>query len=274
MGRNARELLEEVARRFPLTYYGQRARDVAHLPAPEVPSAPTAIRPREDRALSAVEELAALGFYEDAAELADGLVGTASDQARAQTAAWLRGRTGAHRQAVLTVAPVLRSVLIGGARGDSELWTLAYPRAYWPAVRAAAEAAGIDPYLVLAVMREESTFDPRVVSPAGAVGLLQLMPTTASVVAHAVMRPADLMDPQTNITTGTHFLAGQIRNFRGDIVLALAAYNAGPFAARRIARRPRNDPDVFLESITIAETRVYVQHVLQTYGIYRWLYRQ
>jgi soluble lytic murein transglycosylase len=273
MGRNARELLEEVARRFPLTYYGQRARYVAHLGAPEVPPAPNAIRPREDRVLSAVEEMAALGFHEDAADLADGLARAASDDSLAQTAAWLRARAEAYRQSVLGVAPALRSVLIGGAKSDSELWTLAYPRAYWPAVRASAEAAGIDPYLVLAVMREESTFDPRVVSPAGAVGLLQLMPTTASAVTRTVMRPADLMDPQTNIATGTHFLAGQIRNFRGDIMLALAAYNAGPFAARRIARRPRNDPDVFLESITIAETRVYVQDVLQTYGIYRWLYR-
>ena len=273
LGKNSQDLLEKVARRFPLTYYGQRAREVAHLSAPEIPPAPTAIRPREDRVLSALEELAALGFYEDAAELAEGLARTSPDDALAQTAAWLHARTGEHRRSVVAVAPALRSAMIGGARGDLELWSLAYPLAFWPAVRDAAEAAGIDPYLVLAIMREESTFDPRAVSPAGAVGLLQLMPTTASVVARAAMRSVDLMDPQTNILTGTQFLRGQLRNFRGDLVLALAAYNAGPFAARRIARRPRNDPDVFLESIAIAETRFYVQHVLQTYGIYRWLYR-
>lgn len=272
LGKNSQDLLEEAAQRFPLTYYGQRAREVAHLSAPEVPSAPTAIRPREDRVLSALEELAALGFYDDAADLAEGLARTSPDDALAQTAAWLHARAGEHRRSVVAIAPALRSVMIGGARGDLELWSLAYPLAYWPAVRDAAEAAGIDPYLVLAVMREESTFDPRAVSPAGAVGLLQLMPTTASVVARAAMRPVDLMDPQTNILTGTQFLRGQLRSFRGDVVLALAAYNAGPFAARRIARRPRNDPDVFLESIAIAETRFYVQHVLQTYGIYRWLY--
>lgn len=274
LGKNSQELLEAVAQRFPLTYYGQRAREVAHLSAPEVPPAPTAIRPREDRVLSGLEELAALGFYEDAADLAEELARTSPDDALAQTAAWLHARAGEHRRSVVAIAPALRSVLIGGARGDRELWSLAYPQAYWPAVRDAAETAGIDPYLVLAVMREESTFDPRAVSPAGAVGLLQLMPTTASVVARAAMRPVDLMDPQTNILTGTQFLGGQLRSFRGDVVLALAAYNAGPFAARRIARRPRTDPDVFLESIAIAETRFYVQHVLQTYGIYRWLYRQ
>jgi soluble lytic murein transglycosylase len=273
LGKNSQDLLEDVARRFPLTYYGQRAREVAHLSAPEIPPAPIAIRPREDRVFSSLEELAALGFYEDAAELAEGLAISSSDDALAQTAAWLHARTGEHRRAVVAIAPALRSVLIGGARGDFELWSLAYPLAYWPAVRDAAEAAGIDPYLVLSVMREESTFDPRAVSPAGAVGLLQLMPTTASVVARAAMRSVDLMDPQTNILTGTRFLGGQLRSFRGDVVLALAAYNAGPFAARRIARRPRNDPDVFLESIGIAETRFYVEHVLQTYGIYRWLYR-
>ncbi len=273
LGKNSQELLEAVARRFPLTYYGQRAREVGHLPAPDIPPAPTAIRPREDRVLSPLEELAGLGFYEDAADLAEGLANTSPDDAMAQTAAWLHARTGEHRRSVVTIAPALRSVLIGGARGDRELWSLAYPLAFWPVVRDAAEAVGIDPYLVLAVMREESSFDPRAVSPAGAVGLLQLMPTTASVVARSAMRSVDLMDPQTNILTGTQFLGGQLRSFRGDVVLALAAYNAGPFAARRIARRPRTDPDVFLESIGIAETRFYVQRVLQTYGIYRWLYQ-
>jgi soluble lytic murein transglycosylase len=265
-------LLEAVAQQFPHTYYGQRAREVAHLPAPDVPSSPDAVRPRDDRVLSTIEELAALGFNEDAAELADALTPEATAEAR-QTAAWLQARTGAYGRAMHTVAPTLRAVLIEGARADFELWTLAYPLAYWPSVRRAAESQGIDPYLVLAVMREESHFEPRIVSPAGAVGLLQLMPGTASLVARTALRPADLMDPDLNIATGTRFLSGQMRNFHADVVLALAAYNAGPSTARRIARRPRNDPDVFMESIAIAETRVYVQRVLQSYGIYRWLYR-
>ncbi len=273
LGKDARALLGTVAQLFPHTYYGQRAREVAHLPAPDVPSTPAAVRPQDDRALSTMEELAALGFDDDATELADALPQPATAGTLYQTAAWLQARTGAYQRALRTVAPTLRSVFLEGARADYELWTLAYPLAYWTSVRRAAEAQGIDPYLVLAVMREESRFDPRVVSPSGAVGLLQLMLTTASMVARAAMRPADLMNPEVNITTGTQFLGGQLRAFHGDVVLALAAYNGGPFAARRLARRPRNDPDVFMESIAIAETRVYVQRVLQSYGIYRWLYR-
>jgi len=87
------------------------------------------------------------------------------------------------------------------------------------------------------------------------------------------MLPPQLMDPETNIAIGTRYLAGLMRQFNGDTILALAAYNAGPVAARRIARLPRADFDVFLESIPITETRAYVQRVLQSYRIYRWLYQ-
>jgi len=177
-----------------------------------------------------------------------------------------------YHRSVAAAERAIRPTLRDGTLADRELWTLAYPLAYWEDLRLAAETQRIDPYLVLAVMREESRYNPRVVSLAGAVGLTQLLPTTASAVVGEELRPSQLMDPQTNITIGTRYLAGLLRQFKGDTVLALAAYNAGPVAARRIARLPRADFDAFLESIPISETRAYVQRVLQSYRVYRWLY--
>ncbi|MBI2201136.1 MAG: lytic transglycosylase domain-containing protein, partial [Armatimonadetes bacterium] len=129
------------------------------------------------------------------------------------------------------------------------------------------------PYLVLSVIREESRFDPRAISIAGAVGLMQLLPGTASGVAGATLSVAQLTQPEINIRLGTQFLGGLHRRFRGDVVLAVAGYNAGPGAAQRFGRMSRKDPDLFFERIPFLETRAYVQRVLQSYGIYRWLYR-
>jgi soluble lytic murein transglycosylase len=149
---------------------------------------------------------------------------------------------------------------------------LAYPRAHWEMVAREASRAGVDPLLVLAVMREESRFDPRVVSVAGAVGLMQLMPSTARGMDPTVT-PDRLTDPETNIRLGTTYLARRLRDFDGDVVLALAAYNAGAGAARRFAQFRGDDLDVFIERIPFSETRAYVKRVLESYGIYRWLYR-
>ncbi len=272
-GGDARPLLTTVAQRFPYTYYGQRARQVTRGPEPAWLPGPAAVRLNDDRASAPLEELAALGFDDDAAELAEALVERAPDPGLLRTAAWLRARMGAYARSVAAAEQIIWPALYGGMVADREAWMLAYPLAFWTDVRRAAQAAAVDPYLVLAVMREESRFDPHVVSLAGAVGLLQLLPSTASGVAGSTVRPGDLKDPGVNVVTGTRFLAGLVRRFNGDVVLALAAYNAGPGAARRIARLPRADPDVFIESIPILETRAYVQRVLQSYGIYRRLYR-
>jgi soluble lytic murein transglycosylase len=269
-GVEARTLLVEVASRYPLTFYGRRAQEVAGLPEPEAPAAPSATRLADDHVQLPYEELAGLGFDTDAVELVEALLESSPDPRMQRTAAWLWARMGMYHRSVAAVEQTLRPA---GGIADRELWTLAYPLVYVDEVRRAASAERVDPYLVLALMREESRFNPRVVSPAGAVGLTQLLPSTASAVVGTATAP-DLMDPETNIAIGTRYLAGVLRRFKGDVVLALAAYNAGPPAARRMAQMPRADLDVFLESISIVETRVYVQRVLQSYATYRWLYRQ
>ena len=121
--------------------------------------------------------------------------------------------------------------------------------------QAIAEAGGLHPppvALVKAIIREESSFKPRAVSPAGARGLMQLMPATA---ARLGVREGDLFDPHTNIRAGVRLLAVLLEHYRGDIVSALVAYNAHPQAL--FARIPRN-----------GETPAYVWRVLGFFEFY------
>jgi soluble lytic murein transglycosylase len=130
----------------------------------------------------------------------------------------------------------------------------------------------LDPWLAMAVARRESAFYPNARSPAGAVGLMQLMPGTARKVARDQGRGApgqsQLLQPATNIDMGSYYLAELLNRFNGNRLLALAAYNAGP---NRIDQWLANEDhavpfDVWIESIPFHETREYVQAVL-TYRV-------
>lgn len=148
-----------------------------------------------------------------------------------------------------------------------------FPRAYWSRVVAAADAARLDPYVVLALMRQESLFDRRAVSPAAAYGLMQLLVTTASGVAGRPVDANTLFDPATNITLGTRYLRQLLDRFDGDLAKALAAYNGGEDAVAKWERRtPGTATDEFVETISYRETRHYVKQVLGNYRRYRRLY--
>lgn len=271
-GRDARALMADVAQRYPYTYYGQRARTELGMPAPQTPPGPPAIRLGDGDTHVLFEELAALGFDRDAAEAASDMAVTSPDGNILSAIAWLRARIEEYGASVAAAEQAVRAARAREEEPDREVLMLAYPRAFWTEIRTAAAAPGVDPYLVSALIREESRFDRRAISPARAIGLMQLLPSTASGVAGSDMSPDALMDASTNIALGVKFLAGLLRRYNGDVVLALAAYNAGPGLAGRISRFPRTDPDVFIESIPFSETRAYVQRVLQSHGIYRWLY--
>ena len=121
-------------------------------------------------------------------------------------------------------------------------------------------------------MREESRYDAAVVSPARAVGLAQLLPSTARAMTNdRSMSMQPLKDPAVNLGLGARYLRLQLDRFGGDLRLALAAYNAGPGSARRWARLA-GDPDYLVERIGLAETRGYVRRVIGSYGIYRVLW--
>lgn len=118
-------------------------------------------------------------------------------------------------------------------------------------IQTAATEHGVDPLLIKAIIKAESNFDPTVVSPKGAQGLMQLMPATAK-----DLQVADPFDPQANITGGAKYLRFLLDSYRWDVELSLAAYNAGPGNVKKAVPN-------------IPETREYVAKVLGNYQSYQ-----
>ena len=157
------------------------------------------------------------------------------------------------------------------------LLELAYPVAYASLVDAAGRENEVSPLLLLALIRQESFYDPEAASVAGALGLTQVIPTTAMEIADKLGRPNfdphDLLEPSLNIEFGAFYLGDQLRLFDGDLYLALAAYNGGPGNALRWRDDPTAvDPDFLVETIDLEETRSYLELVLANYAVYRFLY--
>ncbi len=156
-----------------------------------------------------------------------------------------------------------------------EIYRLFYPAFYAGAISREAKRYGIDPFLISGVIRQESIFNPQIVSPAGAVGLMQIMPYTGKYIAEkndAAFSVDSLYVPEFNIRFGAYYLHELLQRFGGNMVLALAGYNAGPHNAQRWAKENRDkEIDLFVEDIGFTETRGYVKKVLANYWTYRFL---
>jgi soluble lytic murein transglycosylase len=154
-------------------------------------------------------------------------------------------------------------------------WTLLYPTPYRDLVEEHAGESGVPPLLAMAVIRQESMFDPDATSVVRASGLMQLMPATARQVAGELDVSYDedlLFDPETNITFGTHYLGGLIDRFPGNLPAAVAAYNGGPHnVSRWLASHAPVAGDVFVELVPFSQTRNYVRRVLTSYARYTYL---
>jgi soluble lytic murein transglycosylase len=168
-------------------------------------------------------------------------------------------------------------VAVALARRGSETGVVLFDAAY-PVVDLGSTGA-IERALALSLTRQESSFQTNVVSPAGALGLMQLMPDTARAVAARLGQPYDnarlTRDPAYNVALGSQFLGEMLERFGGSYELALAAYNAGP---NRVARwletigDPRGggiDMIDWIELIPFRETRNYVQRVMEGVAVYR-----
>ncbi len=151
-------------------------------------------------------------------------------------------------------------------------WMLDYPRAYEDEVRRAAAEFGLEPELLWAVMRVESRFDPRAVSPTGARGLMQFTGGTWADVSRK-LGAADPFDPAASIRYGAYYLAAQLRACDGLLVCALSAYNGGPGYTRRALAAAGGDVWDFLRFQPRDEPREYVERVYRSYAIYKALYR-
>ena len=152
-----------------------------------------------------------------------------------------------------------------------------YPLANWEAVQREAGKNGLDPFLALAVMRQESLFQPDIVSPADARGLMQIIPSTGRTIARRLgitdFNPDNLYDPGTNITLGIKYLTDLMDRSDGDLVRVLCSYNAGETRSDQWWEQYKDlDVDERIESISFRETRDYVKKVLNHLEIYRRLY--
>ncbi len=159
---------------------------------------------------------------------------------------------------------------------DSDYWDdleIRYPLHLRDAATTAAENSGLDPAMILAIMRTESLFMANAHSPAGAIGLMQLMPATARRVARDLgeARPgiADLETPATNLRLGTHYLDQMLDRFDRQPALAMAAYNAGPHRVDRWLPETTMPADIWVENIAYTETREYVKRAFSHLIVFR-----
>jgi soluble lytic murein transglycosylase len=152
---------------------------------------------------------------------------------------------------------------------------LLYPCPYGPLIQTEAQKRQLDPFLVQALMREESYFNPLALSSSQAMGLMQLLVPTAREVAGwngLPFEPMALMLPQVNVQLGTHYLAYLHQRFEGNSMLAVGAYNGGPNAMQgwvdhRASLLPQN-PDWFVEQIPYEQSRTYIEKVFASYWNY------
>lgn len=158
------------------------------------------------------------------------------------------------------------------------IWKWVYPIKYEAEIQTAAQKYQVDPFLLLAIIRTESNFDIGQTSKKGAIGLMQVMPQTADwVIAQAAFDPMAkeyLDDPKVNIDIGTWYMAFLLKQYKGDLVLSIAAYNAGPGNVNTWIKNQRWDGrKETLEDIPYGETRHYVQRVLYYHKRYQEIYQ-
>ncbi|MDR3002112.1 MAG: transglycosylase SLT domain-containing protein, partial [Fibromonadaceae bacterium] len=154
--------------------------------------------------------------------------------------------------------------------------TVIYPPLYSSTIRKYAEQFDIDPLFVTALMRQESMFNLSLVSPAGAIGLMQIMPATGRQIATELkvknFATDSLYNPDLSIRFGVYYMQKRMKQFSNDLVLTLCAYNAGSHNAIKWRDRNRGvEFDIFVENIGFLETRIYVKRVLGNYWTYQRL---
>ncbi|MDC0707246.1 transglycosylase SLT domain-containing protein [Stigmatella sp. ncwal1] len=287
-------LFEKLAVEHPATYYGLMARsqlgevdkDRLERIAPQLVFAPETASPwplhagtmQKDPHFLASVEMMRLGFPEAVTSelLAVNRTGLPPESVR--LIVHLLSLAGDERSAHAVARVALRRDLGGRITPQTRsVWEIAYPNAFRELIEKHTRAAGVEPDLLQALMREESALDPKALSWAGALGLTQLMPYTAKGVAQQLkiknFRVEALLEPDLNIRLGAHYLGELIKKFDGHTPFAVGSYNAGSGAVNRWrSERPGMPLDAWVEEVPIAETRGYIKRVLRSFNTYQLLY--
>ena len=202
------------------------------------------------------------------------------------TTAWIRNQRALQGQTTDRFSDLRGAITImrraypqfmaaGGEQLPDDVLRIIFPLDYWPLIKKYSDNYKFDPYLMTALIAQESTFTPDVRSSANAVGLMQLIPPTARRYATKLgirYSSGILTQPETNIQLGMRYFKDLMDRF-GGAHFALASYNAGENRiARWIAERPGFDQDEFIDDIPFPETQNYVKRILGTADDYRRLY--
>lgn len=304
----ARRLWQQAADLAPRSYGGARARDVLDGRA-EITMRPSALdlarldpstdelnelsawmaqrglaladaraEQAADPSFQRLTELLALGLPTEAGWEVDALIERFQGDAARLTALALALRERGQ------VAPALRAARLAleaahatVSEAPTGLFKLLYPLPYAAQLKEQAERFGVDPLLLAALIRQESQFNPRARSPANALGLTQVVPSTGQEIARALGRsdfqPSDLLHPAVSLEFGAYYLGQRLTRYGGALVPALAGYNAGDGPVQRwLQDFGAEDPDLFAERIPYAETSRYVRLVYENYANYAALY--
>lgn len=273
----ARALYEKVLVEFPVGYYAAAAEKRLGRRGTVSTVVP------EPRATGNLPAAASIALRRATTLREAGLVSLAARDLQAR----LEDFDAATRRAVLPALPaagaydaafrIAQQMTEKGQLSREEARPYFYPRAHADIVEREARKAGIDPTLVYALMRQESAFASTAVSPAKALGLMQLLESTARRVAAdsglPSPNPDDLFEPAVNIRLGVRYLAQLSKQFGANTALMAAAYNAGESAAARWqALVATYDEDEMIEQISYRETRGYVKSILRNMRNYRRIY--
>jgi soluble lytic murein transglycosylase len=250
-------------------YYGYLAADRLHR-GYNLEARPSPDDDRTQRALAAepglvrARELFDCDMADDAAvEWAAVLSGV--EPALKVQAAHMAARWGWYAQSIATLAQA----------GEWDDVRLRYPRPYAAPIEEASKLTQVPADWILAVMRQESLFRSDAVSRADARGLMQMLPMTAAAVARRWRLPGptrdSLFDPSVAVPLGAAYLRELLDRYGGQLSLSLAAYNAGPIPVARWLPAKPMDADIWIENIAYAETRGYVQHILEHIVAFAWV---
>ncbi|NUR56867.1 MAG: transglycosylase SLT domain-containing protein [Acidobacteria bacterium] len=273
------------------SYYGRLARrqlatqqaarlgttaDTLAIPAADRAPGPPVSAPPPNAAV--IRQLLAAGLLDDALnELRYAQRTSGTSTTIDATIAWVYHEKGELRRAIILMRRAYPQHLAAGGEGlPAEILQIIFPLTYWDSIKRNAALRGLDPYVVAALIAQESTFDPDARSIANAWGLMQIVPATGRRLAREVgvrrFTTAMLTNPDLNIRLGTLYFSRLVQQF-GGAYYALASYNAGESrVVRWKMERPGLDEDEFIDDIPFPETQNYVKRILGTAEDYRRLY--